>query len=264
MDETIAQDVDRLPLDDLHGLTQVLQHYWSELAAGQASRVVAGRLFCPRCNGSRAMRVTLRSASGLTEGRSVVLPGSPPSEFAPALVSLSCVQCSAPFVAVIYETDGGPALAVLPHRYSTPATPHTPPSVAFYLDQAMRSQSAGATSAAVAMFRLALESLLAEEGYLTGSLGLRLHQLAKGVESGSAPKWALELEPEFFAVLRKMSESSISLPDGDVRKQLSQDDDLLPLLDETFRMLLFLAYEVPHEKNERLAALRVKAQLLQR
>lgn len=262
VEESAAQDIDRLPLDDVHGLMRVLQHFWSQLAAGEASRVVAGRLFCPRCNAERPMRVAVRYANGMQDGKSVVLPGTPP-ELVPALVDLACVQCNAPFLALIYENDGSPAMVVLPNRQSSPATPHTSPAVAYYLDQAKRAQSAGAASAAVAMFRQALECLLSEEGYLTGSLGLRLHQLAKGVESGSAPKWALELEPEFHAVFRRMGESPLNLREGDAQKQLALDDELLPLLDETFRMLLFLVFEVPSEKSERLAALRLKTQLAQ-
>ncbi|MCL4464925.1 MAG: hypothetical protein M1401_01010 [Chloroflexi bacterium] len=261
MIETVADELVQPRVDELPGLMRILESNWAELAGGEASRVVAGCMYCPRCDGDRAMRIAVRYASGLMEGRSVVLPGAPP-EFVPALIALTCVQCNAAFTAVIYGQEDGPTLAVLPARHATLSTRHTSPPVAFYLDQAKRAESAGAASASLAMYRVALEGLLAEQGYMTGSLGLRLHQLAKGVETGAAPKWALELEPEFHAVLQRIGESPTSLLVGDANGQLRRDSEILALLDDTFRMLLFLVYEVPHEKSERLKALRNKTEAL--
>ena len=59
---------------------------------------------------------------------------------------------------------------VLPNRTGGLAMPNTPEGVAFYLDQAAKSHSVGANSAAIAMYRGALEHLLFQQGYKTGML----------------------------------------------------------------------------------------------
>ncbi|MHB1130893.1 MAG: hypothetical protein ACYC4L_00710 [Chloroflexota bacterium] len=263
MQQVPAGEIDQLPIDELPALTAILERHWPQLAAGEAGQVVAGTMYCPQCDGVRAMRIVVRYAPDLLEGRTVVLPGALPS-FVPALLGLNCVQCGLPFTLVVYEGPDGPLLAVLPHRQASPATRHTPPVVAFYLDQAQRAESAGASSAAVAMFRLALETLLAEQGYVTGSLAMRLHQLSNGVETNAAPAWALELAPEFHSVLRQLGEAGFAGQSFDAQRQSQADGTLHSLLVETFPVLLFLVYEVPQVKNERLAALRLKSQMLQR
>ena len=93
-----------------------------------------GTLHCPTCGDSRRMH----AAVGLKLDGSSTKP--------PVLVLLSCVQCDTSFTAVVYEGPDGRSLALLPSTYGGLTTPHTPPGVAYYLDQAQRSQSTGANS----------------------------------------------------------------------------------------------------------------------
>jgi hypothetical protein len=132
---------------------------------------------------------------------------------------LTCVQCDTNFTAVIYDGPDGRSLALLPSTYGGLTTPHTPPGVAYYLDQAQRSQSTGANSAAVAMFRGALEHLLFEQGFTKGTCGTKLIDLEKAVAAGTAPKWANELDGEFLQVMKKLGDGPIHPGDGDVGKQ---------------------------------------------
>jgi hypothetical protein len=134
-----------------------------------------------------------------------------------------------------------------------------PPAVAFYLDQAYRAEAAGARSAAVAMYRGALEHLLFEQGYEDGMLGKKLEKLEEDVGAGTAPTWARDLETEFLTVLKDLGNAAIHPNDGDVSRHAELDADPLARVKETFLHVLFLVYEVEHEKTARLSALRSKA-----
>jgi hypothetical protein len=118
----------------------------------------AGVLYCPMCGDFRRMHLWARLK---------VDAWTAP----PVLASLTCVQCDTLFTAVLYKSPEGKGLAILPSTYGGLTTPHAPKGVAYYLDQAQRSQSVGANSAAVAMFRAALDYLLFEQGFKKGMCG---------------------------------------------------------------------------------------------
>jgi hypothetical protein len=117
--------------------------------------------------------------------------GSPPpldprvlDSLTPSLFRLACVQCDAGFTLMIYAGGSGPSLAVLPSVGGGLATPNTPAGVRYYLDQAARAHSVGGNSAAVAMFRAALELLLLDQGYKDRMLGPKLQALEKDITAG--------------------------------------------------------------------------------
>ena len=174
----------------------------------------------------------------------------------PVFATLHCVQCDTLFTAVLYSGPDGPALAVLPSTRGGLTTPHTPPGVAYYLDQAQRAHSIGANSAAVAMFRGALEHLLFEQGFKDGMCGKKLKDLEAAIKAGTAPKWAFELDTEFLRVMKELGDGSIHPNDGDVSKQGGLDGELIKRVQHTFQMLLLIVYEVPLQKLDRLAALK--------
>src|SRR5262249_41130742 len=143
-------------------------------------------------------------------------------------------------------------------------TPHTPDGVGYYLDQASKAQSSGANSAAIAMFRGALEHLLFEQGYQTGMLSSKLTQLETQIKNGQAPKWAIDLDMEFLDVMKELGNGAIHPNNGDIKKQRELDNDLIERVKETFHMLLFLVYELPHQKQQKLSALKAKATILKK
>jgi hypothetical protein len=203
-----------------------------------------GMLHCPRCGDARRMDMDLRHRP------------DPMSKEPPILARLRCVQCDTSFTAVLYQGPEGPALAVLPSTHGGLTTPHTPTGVAYYLDQAQRAHSVGANSAAVAMFRGALEHLLFDQGFKIGMCGKKLADLETAITAGTAPKWANELDTEFLQVMKQLGDGSIHPNDGDVAKQELLDSELIAKVRHTFQMLLFLIYEVPLKKQERLDALK--------
>lgn len=63
----------------------------------------------------------------------------------------------------------------------------------------------------------------------------------------------------YTAVLKDLGNTAIHPNDGDISRQAELDADLLARVKETFLHLLFLVYEVEHEKAGRLNALRSTA-----
>ncbi len=203
-----------------------------------------GELHCPTCGDIRRMDVSVKYK---------------PNEYKiepPVLVVMTCVQCDTGFTGLIYDGPEGMSLAVLPSTFGGLTTPHTPVGVAYYLDQAQRSQSVGANSAAVTMFRGALEHLLFDQGFTKGMCGQKLAALEAAIKANTAPKWAYELDGEFLTVMKQLGDGAIHPNDGNIGEQYKLDNALLAHVSHTFQMLLYLIYEMPHQKQKRLDALK--------
>ena len=254
--------------------------------------VFAESLFCPSCGDNRRVRVTPTEGtiSALQEYHSAIsqlkakaypvaaLNALPPLKItfdqdeliawnrllSPATFVLQCAQCQGKFTALLYEAPGGQALAILPAARGGLRTPHPPEGVAYYLDQAERARSVNAASAAVAMYRGALEHLLYDQGLKNGMLGQKISELEKLIAAGGAPKWATDLEREFLDLIKELGNGAIHPNDGDIKKQAVFDNEFLADLAQVFVHLLILVYEVPHETAVRLGKLRSRASSLKK
>jgi hypothetical protein len=174
----------------------------------------------------------------------------------PAMFLYECGECDARYLAVIYRSARGARLAIFPESGGGLATDHTPAAVAFYLDEAHKSQSAGANSAAVTMYRAAIEHVLFEQGYTKRTLGAKVKQLEDATRTHTAPAWANDLDVEDLALLKDLGNYSIHPNDGDVSKQANFDEPLLQNIRVTVVGLLELIYELPLKKEQRKAVLR--------
>ena len=67
--------------------------------------------------------------------------------------------------------ERGASLALFPHVGGGIATPNTPPKVSYFLDQAYKAQGGGAITAAVVMYRAALEQILKNQGFKGDTVG---------------------------------------------------------------------------------------------
>ncbi len=250
-------------LDRIDGLVEALKRN-PRVLLGQI--VQTGSLYCSACGDERRMSILVVSAPRdvVSAAQRGAVGYGQTTDFVPSLLALACVQCEARFTGVIYNGPDGPDAVILPSIRGGLTTPHTPLGVAYYLDQAHRAEVVGARSAAVAMYRGALEHLLFEQGYKTGMLGKKLETLEEDIGKGTAPKWAADLDTEFLAVLKDLGNGSIHPNDGDVTKQSALDEELVRKVKATFLMLLFLVYEAPHKKQEHLNALKTKAQVLKK
>ena len=131
----------------------------------------ASSAYCPACGDRRRMNIRiLYSPLRIGQNQNIDF-----QEFMrhliPSLYQFVCLQCKAEFVSLIHAAPDGPRLAFFSSYGSGIRTPNTPAGVAFYLDQAYRARAVGANSAAIAMYRGALEQLLFEQGFRKSMLG---------------------------------------------------------------------------------------------
>lgn len=238
-------------------------HYEAFDSNQESARFIAGDLYCPVCGGPRrvAIRVLRPRKPGGISVRTYELPIEElvpeiTGQITPALFSIACLQCTTTFTAVVFAGPRRPELSVFPAVPGGLSTPHTPEGVAYYLDQAQRAQNVGANSAAVAMYRSALEHLLYEQGFEMRMLGPKIAALEQGIDDKSAPRWAQDLNPAYLTAIKGLGDAAIHPGEGDVGRQASLDDSLLRQLRITFIELLQVVYEREHEEAERLAAMR--------
>lgn len=260
-------------LDTLDRLLEVIAEHHDDLG-GSSVRVDA--IYCPKCVGERKVDLTRIALSGLDERGVVrrkahatyVLADATDSVgesiqkmkregIAPSLFMYSCVQCDTEFTAVVYRgPTGHDELAVFPSVYGGLATPKTPTAVAYYLDQAARAIAVGALSAAVAMYRSALEHLLEEQGFKERMCGPKLAALDAAIAAGKAPAWTSRVDTEFLKILKNLGNDVLHTNGGDVSLQEHVTASVLEALAVSFSALLDEVYERP--ERDRLAKERLK------
>lgn len=172
---------------------------------------------------------------------------------AASLLSALCLQCQHQTDLIVHRGPNGWELVALPQTYGGLSTPDTPEGVAYYLDQAQRAQAVGARSAAIAMYRSALEHLLHEQGYTKGMLGQRIKQLEA---DPAAPKWRDQLDPDYLTVINALGNAAIHANDGDIAQQTAFEGELLVAVRELFIELLTRIYERPKQDAARMAGLK--------
>lgn len=184
------------------------------------------------------------------------------SRYAPSVHSLTCLECSALCIAVIYAVPGGARLALLRSNYGGLATPNTPAGVAYYLDQAARAQSVGANSAALVMYRAALEHLMLHLGFPENRLADKIKELERQRQQPAAPKWMRDLEPEDLTILARLGNGAIHTNGGDISKQDAIDHDMVVAVMLTFARILEDAIERDLADKDRREKLRTATTLL--
>ena len=218
--------------------------------------VSAYDLYCEGCRGYRRMSIRRFFRQ---EEQLLLPPVDALGMLTPSCFGLSCVQCSAASLAVIYKGSEGPTLAILRSTRGGLASQHTPPAVSYYLEQAARAQSVGALSAAVVMYRSALEQLLVDQGFTKGTCGTKIGDLFAAKEAGKDPKWVDQLHEDDLTVLNRLGNGAVHANGGDISKQAVIDADLYAAVTLTFEALLEVVYERPKREEERRAKLNAAA-----
>ncbi|MGH9316290.1 MAG: hypothetical protein ACRD1P_04200 [Thermoanaerobaculia bacterium] len=211
------------------------------------------KLYCWNCREERRVeiRVALRAARGQIYAGNApdlqqvsLLPGVL-KDMAPAVLRCQCIQCYGLMTVVVYETtdgaDGAEIATLL--AYTPPGPLGTPKAVAFYLDQARRALAQGANSAVVAMYRSALDQVLFDQNYKTGTVGEKINSLKSDREKGAAPLWAEQLDETDLNIIKQLGDGAVHARMGDVAKQKELDDTLVESLDAFFAHLLYEVYE---------------------
>ncbi|WP_437757679.1 DUF4145 domain-containing protein [Sorangium sp. So ce1389] len=241
-----------LMLDDLTVFNQIVANKITDLFNGGKA---LGEMHCPRCGDIRRMITWL------------LYPKSPGDlgkigASSHILCLLKCVQCDTQCTLLRYDGPSGQAIVTLFSAYGGISTPNTPPAISYYLDQAHKSHSVGANSAAAAMYRAALEQLLYEQGFQRGMLAQKIIELEQAIANKTGPSWSNDLDVDYLKALKDLGNGSIHTNGGDVTKQAAIDSHLLALVQVTFVGLLQIVYEIPQKKAASLAALKAKAALL--
>ncbi len=219
-------------------------------------------LYCPPCAKDRRVRIEILLHTGpLTR-----LARSKPrttnslfdtSEWGPSLLVFICEQCALKFNCLVFDEFKGVAretkVILIPSKAGGLSTPHTPPTVKHFVDEAYKCQSVGANAAAIEMYRVALEQLLHEEGYEIGMLNAKITALEADRVAGTAKPWAADLDTDMLHVLRKLG-NKVAHP-NDAAALTAFDVDTIIGLQEVFQFLLADIYERPKENEQLLSAL---------
>jgi len=241
-------------IDNIDEFVSVLNKY---LKTDSIINMTDEHLFCTKCNGNR--RVSISTIIPISTKQLGELPHSfdvldvPKST--PGLFNIKCLDCREFYTVLFYWHKKKPTMIVLPSYPADAGTPNTDEDVKYYLDQAYRSQFFGANSAAVAMYRSALEMLLFKKGYKMRMLGPKVEKLEKDRKAGTAKKWAMELNPYEIKLIKKLAESAIHPNDGDTSKQSVFNDKVLNGIKTIFKELLYKVYEKEKEEKENLQIL---------
>jgi hypothetical protein len=235
---------DEAPVDltTLDGLLAILNLQRDHIANNHPLPVAPDGTYCPQCGAVRRMGITVLRHSFPSN---IVRPEWIDPHL-PLLLRLSCTQCYSSILVLVYHGPRGPEVAALPSTYGGLSTPNTPEAVAYHLDQAQRSQSIGALSAAIAMYRAALERLLFEQGYRKGMLNAKIEALEANPDPS---KWQRDLDPEYLTVIKDLGNASIHPNDGDITKQQMLDAALVRAVQECSSSCLTTSTSSPERSH---------------
>ncbi|MEK5165993.1 hypothetical protein NYE69_27105 [Paenibacillus sp. FSL R5-0527] len=184
-------------------------------------------------------------------------------KISPSFWKCQCLQCDSISHIIIHSGPNGEELLILPSTFGGLSTPNTPQNVAFYLDQANRSHIMGANSAAMAMYRAAIEHILVGHGYNRRMLGNKIQDLLKDIEENNAPQWAYEFDTDFLKYIKKLGDSAIHANDGNIEQQIHLDNELIKNVKSVISFLLFVIYESAHKKQQLLDNLKSTTQRIE-
>lgn len=197
----------KLFLDDLENVMEILVCFEKFLTDG-ASLEDLGFMYCSSCREECRMHIGITHYEKTVLHKQVVFKklGCRLLEATDeaAFLTYACVNCLRHYWAYFHRTqEDDLALRVLPSHQPMLSTANTPEAVAYYLEQAYLAQLVGAHSAAMGMYRSALDNFL--DG--NGKLEKRIEDLAKQVENGSAPRWARTLNARILTLIKEIGDT---------------------------------------------------------
>lgn len=177
----------------------------------------------------------------------------------PVVHIATCLQCETKTNLILYYGPNNLELAILRSAYGGSSTNNTPQEVKYYLDQAYRARMVSALSAAMSMYRSALEWILFDQGYKNGMLGAKIKKIEEDIKNNVAPKWANEMPMELLSAIKNIGNGAMHTNDGDIRKQEEIDKNVIEIVDVVFAELLDVIYEQPIRRQQNVEKLKVIA-----
>ena len=232
---------------DVEAIFPLIASSRRKTAAGLQLVSRIGEVMCGRCGGARVCDAAVFHYQ--------------PDQL--VLAELTCLQCEGSFLLAWYKLDDRTGRAILAPRFADTATsPLVPKAVAYYFEQARLVRSVGANSAAVVMFRGAIEQVLADKKCTTRTCGGKLVELESDLKKGD-PKadWAKGLDTE---LLRQMKIIGDGGTHGDAAVIAAYDTEMVDHAETVVRALLHFVYEAPGKKASFDASIRAKADLVKK
>lgn len=238
----------------------------------------SGEFYCPCCMDIRNMRVDLVHSNlddqmiaaisrenryeedapdTFEEYKNYIIVTKLKENLSASMLELSCYQCNGKMNLIIYNGSNGQDMIILSKFSNGMATQNTPKEVAYYLDQAYKSKSIGANSAAVVMYRSALEHLLYEQGYTNGMLAQKIGSLENDIKNGSDKLWIRNMDTNVLKVIKDLGNTAAHTNKGDISVQQRLDNSLINDLEVIFKILLEDVYEAELKRNELLSRLKI-------
>lgn len=95
-------------------------------------------------------------------------------------------------------------------------------------------------------------------------LGPKIIALEARIANGTAPKWAIDLEPEYLKVIKELGNAAVHADDADVAKHAALDNQLVTSIEEAIGGLLFMIYEVAAIRDANLARMKAAASTMKK
>lgn len=210
--------------------------------------------FCTFCNDKRKGYVTLKTSLKNPTINCI-------NENLPMMFQATCYQCNHKTAFILFLKNDELDLVTLSDYYSGVGTENTPTPIKYYLDQAFRAKTAGAISAAAAMYRSALEWILYDQGYKEGMLGNKIKELEKDINNDKGPLWSKHINIEFLQAIKDIGNGSMHTNDGDLEIQKNIDESLLNVIDIVMTVLLNKIYEEPIKNKTNLELLKQRSSI---
>jgi Domain of unknown function (DUF4145) len=193
--------------------------------------------FCSCCGDHRRMvlrKISWRPSWSPAGDAELFTPDTEPSLF-----GLRCLQCDHKTRVLVNPSPGGTVEVLLvPERWTAGLPEGIPAVIAYALEQAERAQAAKASSAAVVMYRRALEHLLADQGYRQGSLAQRIRTL---LAADPAPGWLASLDAEYLGLVKELGNAA-SHGDGGIAQRHVFDEETMCQVRALFVEILEAVY----------------------
>jgi hypothetical protein len=183
---------------------------WEIYNSGQGNDHT-GHYHCPTCG--RSTRHELN--------RPCALNGDPVHDKLYGHLLFRCLECRTILYVFMFPGPNGQEAVLFSGVLGSLGTPNTPGEIKYYLEQAHRSASSGAYSAAIGMLRTGCDLLLGLNGFAGRMLGNKLQDLETKQLAGTAPVGFADMDPGAIKALKDLSNEALhpsTMPYADYNK----------------------------------------------
>lgn len=165
----------------------------------------------------------------------------------PNALKCKCRQCHHDIIMINHLVDNVSKISTIYDVMNYDMCSLIPKSVNYYMGQAFMCKSVGANSAALAMYRSALEWVLEDKGYKNGTLNDKIELF-----NNKPPENVGHIDIKYMTVIRKLGNKSVHSNDDNIDLQYSLDDAFVNDVGLTMEMIIEAIYVIPDKNEKRL------------